>query len=115
MRNHRRAVLAFADDFGLLQILVGISVGLLCKLLGVFAGFIRSCVGDQVRKFFVANLNAASRVACLLFGFCGDGYDFVAFPENFLAGFGHDLDGFYSRHFFCGAGINAHDLGMRVG
>ena len=114
MRDDRHSILAFTGHFGLLQSLVGTAIRLFGKLLGVFPGFCRFYVRNQVRKLFVANLDAAGCVAGLLFGFRGDGGDFVPGPEDFLAGLGDDFYGFHARHFFGRACIDAHDFRVRV-
>src|SRR5262249_54935562 len=77
MSDYRGAILALADDFGLLKHLVRISVSLLGKLFCVVAGLVGGDVRNEVRKFLVANFNGASSVARLLFGFRGDGCDFM--------------------------------------
>ena len=114
MGDDRNSILALARHLGLLQGLVRIPVGLFGELLGVLAGFSRIHIRDQVRKFFITDLNAPRGVARLLFGFRGNGHDFLAGPEDFLAGFGHDLHGFHPRHFLGGAGIDADHFGVRV-
>ena len=60
--------------------------------------------------------HGASGVARLIFRLGGDRHDFLAGQQNFFTRFHRrkNHDGFHTRHFFRGAGVNALDFCVRV-
>src|SRR5579875_3254752 len=69
---------------------------------------------NQVRQYFVLDLDSANRVESMFLRISGEAKNLFAGPKQFLTDFFDRMNRFYTRHLFGRGGIETLDLGMGV-